>query len=60
MLPGKSSSAAASPADLELQPILTGQAPVDRHQTKTARAKGLLHDPVTRAALGNLGLILTW
>ncbi len=60
MVPVKTSSKAASPADLELQPILTGQAPADRHLTRTAKTRALLRDPVTRAALGNLGLILTW
>ncbi|DBA91746.1 hypothetical protein WJX77_007198 [Trebouxia sp. C0004] len=60
MVPVKTSSKAASPADLELQPILTGQAPADRHQTRTAKTRALLRDPVTRTALGNLGLILTW
>lgn len=60
MLPGKASGAAASPTDLELQPILTGQASPRRDSSKAARARQLLRDPVTRAALGNLGLILTW
>lgn len=60
MLAGKPSGTAASPTDLELQPILTGQASPDRDRSKTAKAKQLLRDPVTRAALGNLALILTW
>ena len=60
MVPVKTLSNTASPADVELQPILTGQSPVDRHQTRTARTKALLHDPVARTALHNLALILTW
>ncbi|KAL3137738.1 hypothetical protein ABBQ38_005002 [Trebouxia sp. C0009 RCD-2024] len=60
MLPGNSSGTAASPSDLELQPILTGQASPARDRTKAARAKQFLREPVTRAALGNLALILTW
>lgn len=59
MQPGKS-GAAASPTDLELQPILTGQASPRRDRSKAARARQILRDPVTRAALGNLALILTW
>lgn len=60
MLPGKASGAAASPTDLELQPILTGQGSPRRDSSKAARARQILRDPVTRAALGNLALILTW
>ena len=58
--PGKSLSTSPSPDDLELQPILTGQNHLNKDHSKTARGRQLLRDPVTRAALGNLALILTW
>ena len=56
-MPSKSSVKSASPADLELQPILNGQAPSDGRATKV---RAVLRDPVTNAALKNVGLILTW